>query len=156
MKFCQTPETCNHFLKKNPSLKIVFTNGVFDIIHPGHIELLSFAKSQGDILVVGINTDQSVKRIKGDKRPLFPLEERAEVLDAIEFTDFIIPFDEDNPLNLIKALDRIDVLVKGGDYKPEEVVGRKEVETGGGQLCLFQFQSNHSSSSIIKKILSQN
>ncbi len=133
--------------------KIVFTNGVFDIIHPGHIDLLEFAKKSGDYLIVGINEDDSVRRLnKGQGRPIFPLAERMVVLRAIEYVDFIIPFAEDTPLELIKALHRIDVLVKGADYKPDEVVGRDEVERRGGKLLLFEFKSHYSTSSLIEKI----
>lgn len=134
--------------------KIVFTNGVFDIIHPGHIELFEFAKSQGDILIVGINTDDSVKRIKGKKRPVFPLLERVEILEAIETIDFIIPFSEDTPLQLIRCLNRIDVLIKGKDYLPSQVVGRQEIEDAGGRLVLFPYRSQYSTTAIIEKIRS--
>ncbi len=142
----------NRELEKHPQQTIVFTNGVFDILHAGHIELLEFAKSKGDRLIVGINDDASVKRLKGENRPIFSLAERTELLDAVQYVDYIIPFSEDTPLQLIRGLCRIDVLVKGGDYKPHEVVGRKEVEEAGGKLCLFTFQSRASSSDIIQKI----
>ncbi len=142
----------NKELEKQPEKKVVFTNGVFDIIHPGHIELFEFARSSGDIVIVGINTDESIKRLKGDTRPVFPLEERMEILGAIEFLDYIIPFSEDTPLELINSLARVDILIKGGDYQPGQVVGRKEVESTGGKLLLFQFQSNYSTSKIIEKI----
>ena len=142
----------NRELMKHPEKTIVFTNGVFDILHAGHIELLEFAKAKGDLLIVGINDDASVKRLKGDKRPIFSLEERTELLEAVQYVDYIIPFSKDTPLQLIQALSRIDVLVKGGDYQPHQVVGRKEVEETGGQLCLFTFQSQMSTSDIIQKI----
>jgi D-beta-D-heptose 7-phosphate kinase/D-beta-D-heptose 1-phosphate adenosyltransferase len=142
----------NRELTKHPEKTIVFTNGVFDILHAGHIELLEFAKAEGDLLIVGINDDASVKRLKGDKRPIFSLEERTELLEAVQYVDYIIPFAEDTPLQLIQALTRIDVLVKGGDYQPHQVVGRKEVEKAGGRLCLFTFQSQMSTSDIIQRI----
>ncbi len=142
----------NRELERYQQKKIVFTNGVFDVLHAGHIELLEFAKSKGDILIVGINDDASVKRLKGEKRPVFSLEERMELLEAMQYVDFIIPFSEDTPLRLILHLLRIDVLVKGGDYLPQNVVGRKEVEESGGELCLFTFQSRMSTSDIIEKI----
>lgn len=133
--------------------KIVFTNGVFDIIHSGHIDLLEFARKNGDCLIVGINDDDSVRSLgKGKNRPIFPLADRMKVLAAIEYVDFIIPFSEETPLELIKALSRIDVLVKGSDYLAHEVVGKEEVERRGGKLLLFDFKSNHSTSSIIEKI----
>jgi rfaE bifunctional protein nucleotidyltransferase chain/domain len=133
--------------------RIVFTNGVFDLLHPGHVELLQFARSQGDILVVGINDDESVRRLKGEKRPIFPLAERMEILAAFACVDYIVPFSEDTPLQLIRALDCIDVLVKGGDYSPGEVVGRREVEARGGRLCLFKVVGEYSSSALIEKIV---
>lgn len=152
MKQFYNIDELNIELAKRTSKKIVFTNGVFDIIHPGHIELFQFAKSCGDIVIVGINTDDSIRRLKGDTRPIFPLAERMEILEAIEFVDYIIPFSEDTPLELINKLQKIDVLVKGGDYKKNEVVGRKEVESTGGKLLLFQFKSNYSTSAIIEKL----
>ncbi len=133
--------------------KVVFTNGVFDLLHPGHVELLETARAQGDLLVVGVNDDASVRRLKGEKRPIFPLAERMEVLAALECVDYIVPFSEDTPLELICALDRIDVLVKGGDYTPEQVVGRAEVEARGGKLVIFKLSGNYSSSGLIEKIV---
>jgi D-beta-D-heptose 7-phosphate kinase/D-beta-D-heptose 1-phosphate adenosyltransferase len=153
MKIHDSAMTLNLELEKRTQDKVVFTNGVFDLLHPGHIQLLQFARSQGDLLVVGINTDQSVRRLKGEKRPLFPLAERMEVLAALACVDYVIPFKEDTPLQLIKALRRIDVLVKGGDYSPENVVGRSEVESDGGKLCLFKLADNYSSSALIDKIV---
>lgn len=142
----------NGELKKYTEKTIVFTNGVFDILHAGHIELLEFASGKGDILIVGINDDASVKRLKGEKRPIFSLPERMELLEAIQYVNFIIPFSEDTPLQLIQSLPRIDVLVKGGDYLPQDVVGRQEVEKSGGELCLFTFKSRMSTSDIIARI----
>jgi rfaE bifunctional protein nucleotidyltransferase chain/domain len=136
-----------------PDARVVFTNGVFDLLHPGHVELLQFARGQGDLLVVGINDDASVRRLKGEKRPLFPLAERMEVLAALECVDYVVPFSEDTPLQLIRALSRIDVLVKGGDYAPGEVVGREEVEAAGGKLRLFKLAGDYSSSALIDKIV---
>ncbi|MCK4836018.1 MAG: adenylyltransferase/cytidyltransferase family protein [Candidatus Aminicenantes bacterium] len=152
MKFYKDHTGLNIQLEKEAYKKIVFTNGVFDILHPGHIELFEFAKSKGDIFIVGINTDQSVKRIKGGNRPIFCLAERIEVLEAIETIDFIISFSEDTPLRLIQSLYKIDILIKGEDYSPSEVVGRKEIEAFGGQLILFPFKSKYSTTSIIQKI----
>lgn len=101
---------------------------------------------------MGINDDASVKRLKGNQRPIFNISERMEVLAAIEFVDFIIPFAEETPQNLIQSLDRIDILVKGGDYRPEEVVGREEVEGCGGKLLIFPIRSQFSTSAIIERI----
>lgn len=153
MKIYNNISDLNRVLRKMIGKTIVFTNGVFDIIHPGHIDLFSFAKHCGDILIVGINDDPSVKRLKGNQRPIFSVAERMEVLEAIEYIDFIIPFAQDTPLRLIEKLHRIDVLLKGGDYHSDEVVGRKEVEASGGKLMLFKFKSHYSTSSIIEKIL---
>lgn len=152
MKIQSDYQGLNKFIRKNPEKKIVFTNGVFDLLHRGHIDLLQFARKQGDILVVGINDDESVKRLKGSNRPIYPLQERMEILSEIEYVDYIIPFKEDTPLELITRLHRIDVLVKGHDYKPEEVVGRREVEHRGGILVLFKFLSNVSTSSMVETI----
>ena len=152
MKIYRNIKLLNQVLIKQQPRTIVFTNGVFDILHPGHIDIIEFARMQGDCLIVGINDDDSVKRLKGAKRPIIPLVERMEVLEAMEFIDFIIPFKEDTPTNLIRNLIRIDVLVKGGDYKPGEVVGRQEVESSGGKLSLFNIRSDYSTSSLIKKV----
>ena len=153
MKIHDRAAALNLELEKRAGEKVVFTNGVFDLLHPGHVQLLQFASEQGDLLIVGINDDKSVRRLKGEKRPIFPLAERMEVLAALECVDHIIPFQEDTPLQLIKALSRIDVLVKGGDYAPEDVVGRSEVEANGGRLCLFKLKENYSSSALIEKIV---
>jgi D-beta-D-heptose 7-phosphate kinase/D-beta-D-heptose 1-phosphate adenosyltransferase len=153
MKIHDSAAALNLELEKRPGDKVVFTNGVFDLLHPGHIQLLQFAHSQGDILVIGINDDESVRRLKGKKRPIFPLAERMEVLAALACVDYVIPFEEDTPLQLIQALRRIEVLVKGGDYSSEQVVGRSEVESNGGKLCLFELADNYSSSALIEKIV---
>lgn len=133
--------------------RVVFTNGVFDLLHPGHVELLEHARSLGERLVVGVNDDGSVRRLKGEKRPIFPLAERMEVLAALECVDFVVPFAEDTPLELIRELGCIDVLVKGGDYAPAEVVGRAEVEARGGRLVIFKLSGNYSTSGLIDKIV---
>ena len=153
-RICHSVQELNAALALQPQQKVVFTNGVFDLLHPGHVELLQFAAAQGDILVVGINDDDSVRRLKGPTRPIFPLAERLEVLAAFEAVDYVVAFGEDTPLELIRALARIDVLVKGGDYKPEQVVGRAEVEAAGGRLVLFPFRSAYSSTALIERVLS--
>jgi len=132
--------------------KVVFTNGCFDLIHGGHIELFRKAKSLGDVLIVALNTDASVRKIKGPSRPVFPLEERFEVLGAIENIDYLTSFSEETPQKIIAAL-LPDVLVKGGDWPSDQVVGKKEVEAAGGRVVLVPYLKGHSSSSIIKKIL---
>ena len=152
MKIFHHVDELNKELKKLEGQKIVFTNGVFDLIHAGHIELLEFARTSGDYLILGINDDASVKRLKGKDRPIYPLAERMEILEAIMYVDFIIPFAEDTPLELIKSLHRVDVLVKGGDYKSYEVVGRSEVEASGGRLLLFDFHTHSSTSDLLRRI----
>ena len=131
---------------------MVFTNGVFDLLHPGHLALLEFAAKQGDFLVIGVNDDESVRRLKGPERPIFPLAERLEILAALAYTDAVVPFSEDTPLRLITELDCVDVLVKGADYTAREVVGRLEVENRGGRLALFAYQDGYSTSGIISRI----
>lgn len=152
MKIFYNVESLNEQLKLLEGKKIVFTNGVFDLLHAGHVQLLEFAKNSGDYLILGINDDNSVKRLKGPERPIYPLAERMEVLEAIMFVDFIIPFSEDTPLQVIQRLWRVDVLVKGGDYLPHQVVGREEIEKAGGKLLLFDFKTNASTSALVKKI----
>jgi len=131
--------------------KIVFTNGCFDILHVGHIRYLQEASQLGDILVIGLNSDASVKRLKGEERPINQEMERAEMLSALGFVDYVVIFDEDTPLNLIKMIEP-DVLVKGGDYSNEYVVGTKEVEEHGGKLVLIPFVDGKSTTNIINKI----
>jgi len=130
--------------------KIVFTNGCFDLLHPGHVRLLRQAADQGDYLVVGLNSDASVRRLKGPSRPINASEARAEVLSALEAVDAVTIFDEDTPLDLIATL-RPDVLVKGGDYRPEEVVGRAEVEAAGGRLLLIPLVEGHSTTGLVHR-----
>src|SRR6056297_283964 len=113
--------------------KVVFTNGCFDILHSGHVILLEKARSQGDVLVLGINTDESVKRLKGEKRPINNQNERARVLAGLEAIDYVTFFSEDTPAEIIKEI-QPDILVKGGDYSIDEIVGRETVEKGGGQV----------------------
>jgi rfaE bifunctional protein nucleotidyltransferase chain/domain len=132
--------------------KVVFTNGCFDLIHGGHIELFRKAKSLGDVLIVALNTDASVRRIKGPSRPVFPLEERFEVLGAIEYIDYLTSFAEEIPQKIIAAL-LPDILVKGGDWQSGQVVGRKEVEAAGGRVVIVPYLKGHSSSAIIKQII---
>jgi D-beta-D-heptose 7-phosphate kinase/D-beta-D-heptose 1-phosphate adenosyltransferase len=133
-------------------LKIVFTNGCFDLLHPGHLSYLRKARSLGDVLIVGINSDQSVKEIKGSLRPIFDQEERCEMLSGLEAVNFITIFDESTPRDLIKMI-LPDVLVKGGDWHPEQIVGREEVEASGGRVVSVPFEEGYSSSAIIQRIL---
>lgn len=137
---------------KDHQKKTVFTNGCFDILHRGHIHLFHEAKKLGDILIVAVNDDSSIRKIKGPTRPIFPLEERMEVLDAIADIDFLVSFSEETPREIITSL-LPDVLVKGGDWKPEEVVGKKEVEQAGGEVITIPYLPHHSSSDIIGRII---
>jgi len=131
--------------------KIVFTNGCFDLLHGGHIYLFKAAKKFGDVLFVAVNDDASVKKIKGPSRPIFSLEERLEVLEAVEDIDYLTFFSEETPQKIISFF-LPDVLVKGGDWRPQEVVGRREVEEAGGEVVVIPYLKGHSSSAIIKKI----
>ncbi len=132
--------------------RIVFTNGCFDLLHVGHMRYLQQARALGDRLVLGLNDDASVRRLKGDKRPLIPHEERASVLAALACVDYVTIFSEDTPLELIACV-RPDVLVKGGDYTPETVVGRDEVEAYGGEVVLVPFVEGISTTNIIDSVL---
>jgi len=131
--------------------KIVFTNGCFDIIHRGHVEYLEKAKSYADILVLGLNTDKSVKRIKGESRPYVNEDDRAYVLSRLEAVDIVCLFDEETPLELLKKV-KPDFLIKGGDYKLDQIVGRELVKSQGGQVLTIPFIQGKSSTSIIDQI----
>ena len=131
--------------------KIVFTNGCFDILHAGHVKYLREAAKLGEVLVVGLNSDSSVKRLKGESRPVNSQEDRAEILCALGFVDYVVIFEEDTPLNLIKII-QPDVLVKGGDYTPDKVVGADFVASRGGELFLIPFVKGKSTTTIIQKI----
>jgi D-beta-D-heptose 7-phosphate kinase/D-beta-D-heptose 1-phosphate adenosyltransferase len=130
--------------------KIVFTNGCFDLLHRGHIYYLSRARELGDLLVVGLNSDASVRLLKGPGRPVNMQEARAEVLGALAFVDYIIVFEEETPLKLITALEP-DILVKGGDYKAEDIVGYREVSSRGGRVETIPLLEGYSSTSIIDR-----
>lgn len=130
--------------------KVVFTNGCFDILHPGHIHLLQEAKQLGDLLIVGLNSDSSVKRLKGPDRPVQDENSRALLLAAILFVDYVVLFSEDTPLDLIKLISP-DVLVKGGDYRENEIVGSDFVKETGGITITIPFLKGFSSSSLIDK-----
>jgi rfaE bifunctional protein nucleotidyltransferase chain/domain len=132
--------------------KIVFTNGCFDIVHRGHIEYLLKAKAIADVLIVGLNTDESVHRIKGPKRPITPLEDRAIIIANLVPVDYVCTFDEDTPLELIRAI-MPDVLVKGADWNIHDVVGKDIVEQAGGKVASIDFVPNRSTTSIIERIL---
>ena len=140
------------FIWKMLGKKIVFTNGVFDILHKGHIASLSEAASHGDILIIAVNTDASVKKLKGPTRPINDESARALVLASLLQTDAVILFEEDTPLELITAL-MPDVLVKGGDYTVEQIAGAKEVIAAGGKVVIANIIEGISSSNIIKKMM---
>ena len=131
--------------------KVVFTNGCFDLLHGGHVRLFHEAKKRGDVLVVALNSDASVRRLKGPSRPLFPLRERLEILAAVADIDYLTSFGEPTPQKIIAAL-LPDVLVKGGDWGPNEIVGRAEVEAAGGRVARVRYYEGHSTSSIIRRI----
>ena len=130
--------------------KIVFTNGCFDILHAGHVDYLSKARRLGDVLVIGLNSDSSVKRIKGEDRPINKESDRAKVLASLYFVDYITSFDEATPENLIKKV-RPDILVKGGDWKIADIVGSSFVKSYGGKIRRIPFVKGHSTTSIIEK-----
>ena len=134
--------------------RIVFTNGCFDLLHVGHVKYLQAARRLGDLLVLGLNSDDSIRRLKGPNRPLISQDERAHILAALDCIDHVVIFDEDTPLELIRLL-RPDILVKGGDYTPEGVVGKEIVESYGGRVELIQFVDGKSTTNIIEKILTQ-
>ena len=141
----------DNFLNNNKDKKIVFTNGCFDILHRGHVTYLNEAKNQGDILVLGLNSDASVKRLKGESRPINNELDRKFVLENLKSIDFVEIFEEDTPLNLIMKV-KPDVLVKGGDWKPEDIVGGKEVLEWGGEVKSLNFVNNYSTTNVIEKI----
>ncbi|ACN98623.1 D-glycero-beta-D-manno-heptose 1-phosphate adenylyltransferase [Sulfurihydrogenibium azorense] len=138
---------------KKEGKKIVFTNGCFDIIHAGHVDYLEKAKSLGNFLIVGLNSDESVRRLKGKDRPINPQDQRKKVLSALKPVDLVIIFEEDTPERLIKEI-RPDVLVKGGDWKIENIVGADFVKSYGGQVFTIDFVYDTSTSKIISKIRS--
>ena len=131
--------------------RLVFTNGCFDLLHRGHVEYLEQARRLGDALVVGVNTDESVRRLKGSGRPLVAETDRARVLAALASVDAVTLFDEDTPLELLEAL-LPDVLVKGGDYRIEDIVGREVVERSGGTVTVVPFVGDYSTSAFLERL----
>jgi rfaE bifunctional protein nucleotidyltransferase chain/domain len=131
--------------------RIVFTNGCFDLLHPGHIASLEQARTLGDVLIVGLNSDASVRALKGSGRPVFPERERAEILAALECVDAVVIFDALTPRDLIARL-LPDVLVKGGDWPNDQIVGREEVEAAGGRVVSIPVVSGYSTSAILQRI----
>jgi len=136
---------------KRNGKRVVFTNGCFDLLHPGHIKLLEAARGLGDALVVGLNSDESVRRLKGAGRPVIPENERAEILANLECVDAVVIFDELTPQKTVAAL-LPDILVKGGDWPGNQIVGREEVEAAGGKVVLIDVVQGYSTTEILNKI----
>jgi D-glycero-beta-D-manno-heptose 1-phosphate adenylyltransferase len=136
---------------KRTGRRVVFTNGCYDLLHPGHIRLLEKARELGDILVLALNSDRSVRENKGPSRPIIPENERAEVAAALEAVDYVVLFDEPTPREIVSRV-LPDVLVKGGDWGPKEIIGREETEAAGGRVVSIAFEPGYSTSSIIERI----
>lgn len=144
-------DSLEKFLKDNSGKRIVFTNGCFDILHRGHVTYLTEARKLGDLLVVGLNADASVKRLKGPERPINNETDRQYVLSQLKAVDFVEIFTEDTPLNLINKV-RPKILVKGGDWKIDQIVGAKEVIANGGDVFSLNFVDGYSTTNLINKI----
>jgi rfaE bifunctional protein nucleotidyltransferase chain/domain len=142
------------FLEENKNKKIVFTNGCFDIVHRGHITYLNEAKALGELLVIGLNSDRSVKELKGPERPINNEQDRKYLLENLKSVDFVEIFDEQTPLNLIKTI-MPSILVKGGDWKIEQIVGSKEVIDNGGDVYSLNFVDGFSTTNIIERLKSR-
>ncbi len=136
---------------KSAGRRVVFTNGCFDLLHPGHIRSLDEARALGDVLIVAINSDASVREMKGSGRPILPEHERAETLAALAAVDCVVVFDQPTPRELIAKI-LPDVLVKGGDWGPQEIVGREEVEAAGGRVVSVPLEAGYSTTEIIRRI----
>jgi rfaE bifunctional protein nucleotidyltransferase chain/domain len=134
--------------------RVVFTNGCFDLLHPGHVQYLEEARKLGDLLVIGLNSDRSVRALKGNLRPILTQEERARILAGLACVSYVVVFEENTPLELIEAL-LPDVLVKGGDWGTHQIVGREEVEAAGGVCLSLPFAAGQSTTSIIERILTR-
>jgi D-glycero-beta-D-manno-heptose 1-phosphate adenylyltransferase len=131
--------------------RVVFTNGVFDLLHPGHLRYLTAARAEGEALIVGVNSDRSVRANKGPDRPVTPEAERAEILAALEPVDAVVIFDEETPAEIVRAL-QPDVLVKGADWPPDQIVGRDTVEARGGRVVLVPVEQGYSTTGILERI----
>ena len=149
-KILERPALLERYIRPR-SERLVFTNGCFDILHRGHVEYLYSARALGDALVIGVNTDASVRSLKGPDRPVVPLRDRLYVLAGLGCVDAVTPFGEDTPRDLIAAL-LPDVLVKGGDYRPDDVVGGREVRDAGGQVLILPFVEGRSTTQIIQTL----
>ncbi len=137
--------------EKRNGKRVVFTNGCFDLLHPGHIRSLEAARALGDILIVGVNSDESVRTLKGPGRPVTPAGERAEILASLECVDAVLVFDELTPQTVVAAL-LPDILVKGGDWPEDQIVGREEVEAAGGKVVLVELVPGYSTTEILNRI----
>lgn len=137
---------------KEQGKRVVFSNGCFDLLHPGHITYLQDAKALGDILIIGLNDDASIRRLKGNTRPINPLKDRAIMLMALKSIDEVVPFSDDTPFNLISALSP-DILVKGGDYSIDHIVGADIVQAAGGYVTTIPFLDGYSSTRLMQKII---
>ena len=154
-KIFSSQELQEHLKKTKGNQILVFTNGCFDLLHIGHIRYLKEAGALGDLLVVGLNSDESVSRLKGPSRPIQTEEDRAEILASLESVDYVTVFSEDTPLNLIQAL-KPDILVKGGDWKEESIIGSQFVTSYGGKVQSLHFIQGASSTQLIRKIFKIN
>ena len=141
-------------LKERNCQRVVFTNGCFDLVHQGHIHYLSHARDLGDMLILGLNSDASIRRLKGPQRPIVSENERAIMMASFEFIDYVVLFEEDTPINLISAIIP-DILVKGGDYEVEKIVGYDVVTQNGGKVVTLDFITGYSTTNIIEKIANQ-
>ena len=140
--------------KKAAGRKVVFTNGCFDLIHVGYVRYLQEAKEKGDLLIVAVNSDRSVRKLKGEGRPIVPEGERAEIISAFASVDYVVIFPEETSAEIIGIL-KPDILVKGGDYRKEEIVGREIVESGGGEVIPVSLVKGHSTKELLEKIRHQ-
>jgi rfaE bifunctional protein nucleotidyltransferase chain/domain len=140
--------------RERAGARVVFTNGVFDLLHPGHVDVLTAARREGDALIVGVNSDASVRRLKGQDRPVRTQAERAHVLAAMGMVDAVVLFDQDTPLELIRVL-QPDVLVKGGDYAEATIVGARDVRERGGDVVVVPLRPGQSTTSILEKLRGQ-
>ena len=148
--FSQIKETVNSLKAQNK--KIVFTNGCFDLIHAGHVDYLKKAKQLGDVLIIGLNSDSSIKSIKGEKRPINNQDDRAAILSAFYFVDYVVIFEQDTPYELINVV-KPDILVKGSDWRNKTIVGSDIVDNTGGRVVLIEYLEGKSTTATIEKIL---
>ncbi len=142
-------------LWKSNGEQVVFTNGCFDILHEGHLGILQYSRAQGDRLIVALNDDASVRKLKGVNRPVNDEKLRSEIMASLYYVDAVVLFGEDTPLGLIESV-QPHIIVKGGDYKPEEVVGAEIVQRNGGKVLIFEYQNGHSTTQIIDRIKKEN